>query len=116
MDRDEYTVVLWARRPRESLVSDFVALANRLNLPEKDAPDQSIPVTTVKRWLEINPNRLLILDNADDLATVRESCLRQDTATFCSPLVCKQPEALPSVSKLKKWNQRKERCSSSTSR
>ena len=65
--------MLWAKaETRETLVSDFVAIAILLGLPEKDAQDQSIAVAAVKRWLDSNANWLLILDNADDLKLAHE--------------------------------------------
>ena len=65
--------MLWAKaETRETLISDFVAIAQLLDLPQKDAQEQSVIVTAVKRWLENNPNWLLILDNADDLTIARE--------------------------------------------
>lgn len=67
LHRDDYKAVLWARADsREALVADFVAIAGLLNLPGKDAQDQSLAVAAVKRWLEGNTGWLLILDNADD--------------------------------------------------
>ena len=69
----DYQVVLWGKaHSRESLVSDFAAMAGLLNLREKDAEDQSLAVSAVKRWLENNDSWLLILDNADELAMARE--------------------------------------------
>jgi len=66
--RDDYQAVLWASAAsRETLISDFVALAALLQLPERDLADQSIVVAAVKRWLASNKDWLLILDNADDL-------------------------------------------------
>jgi hypothetical protein len=51
--RHDYTVVLWVKADsREILVSEFFALAELLNLPEKDAQDQNLSVAAVKRWLE----------------------------------------------------------------
>jgi tetratricopeptide (TPR) repeat protein len=71
--RDEYSAVLWASAAsQETLVSGFAAIASLLNLPEKDEKDQALAVAAVKRWLEANGGWLLILDNASDLATVRE--------------------------------------------
>lgn len=71
--RDEYKSLLWTvAESRESLISDFVKLAEVLDLPEKNVPDQTITVRAVKRWLETNANWLLILDNADDLGIVEE--------------------------------------------
>ena len=55
--RDEYAAVLWAKaETNETLTSDFVAIAQVLNLPQKDAQEQSIIVATVKRWLETTTN------------------------------------------------------------
>jgi tetratricopeptide (TPR) repeat protein len=71
--QSDYKAVLWAKADtREILVPDFVTLAGLLNLPEKDAQDQSLAVAAVKRWLQTNRGWLLILDNADDLAMARE--------------------------------------------
>jgi class 3 adenylate cyclase/tetratricopeptide (TPR) repeat protein len=73
LHRDEYKAVMWAKADsREALVSDFVAIAGLLNLPGKDAQDQSIAVAAVKRWLEDNAGWLLILDNADDPRLVED--------------------------------------------
>ncbi len=70
---DEYKDVLWAKADsREALMSGFVAIAGLRDLPEKDAQDQNLAVAAVKRWLETTADWLLILDNADDLAMVRE--------------------------------------------
>ena len=66
--RGHYQAVLWASAAtRETLISDFVALAALLQLPERDVADQGKVVAAVKSWLERNKDWLLILDNADDL-------------------------------------------------
>src|SRR5216683_2435129 len=66
--RNDYQAVLWAAAAsRETLISDFVALAALLQLPERDVADQGVVVAAVKRWLASNKDWLLILDNADDL-------------------------------------------------
>jgi tetratricopeptide (TPR) repeat protein len=71
--RHQYNAVLWAvAESRESLISDFVAIASVLNLPEKNIQDQNFVVAAVKRWLEANAGWLLILDNADEPNTVEE--------------------------------------------
>ena len=65
----DYKTILWARADsRETLVSDFVSIANLLKLPEKDEQDQSRVVNACKRWLNEHADWLLILDNAEDLA------------------------------------------------
>ena len=69
----EYQFVLWTLADtRESLISGYIAIAELLNLPEKDAQDQAITIGAVKTWLQGHNLWLLILDNADDLALVRE--------------------------------------------
>jgi hypothetical protein len=71
--RDDYQAVLWASAAsRETLISDFVALAALLQLPERDLADQGIVVAAVKRWLASNKGWLLVLDNADDLELAAE--------------------------------------------
>lgn len=73
LHRREYQDVLWARaEARETLVGDFVAIAGLLQLPQKDEKDQSAITAAVKNWLETNSGWLLILDNADHLALVRD--------------------------------------------
>src|SRR5438552_10947362 len=51
--REEYQCVLWVQaNTSEALLSNFVALARVLNLPEQDAREQQITVQAVKHWLE----------------------------------------------------------------
>ncbi|MFL5666593.1 MAG: tetratricopeptide repeat protein [Ktedonobacteraceae bacterium] len=70
---DEYTHVFWIRAAtRETLVADFVMLAELLDLPEKEEQDQPRMVAAVKRWLATHTGWLLILDNADDLPLAQE--------------------------------------------
>jgi hypothetical protein len=70
--QDDYQAVLWVRSStREELLSDFIAIATLLHLPEQDAQDQSITVTAVKGWLETHTRWLLIFDNADELDLLR---------------------------------------------
>ncbi len=71
--REEYKAILWAKADsREILVSELVSIAELLNLPEKNPQNQNRIVDAVKRWLQNNTTWLLILDNAEDLAMVRE--------------------------------------------
>jgi hypothetical protein len=68
----DYQAVLWARaESAEALTSSCLALAELLNLPEKQEKDQTKVVTAVQQWLHTQTGWLLILDNADDLAVVR---------------------------------------------
>ena len=71
--RDDYQAVLWTRaESHEALTSSFVEIAVLLDLPAKDAQDQTITVQAVRRWLQDNHGWLLILDNADEPKIVRE--------------------------------------------
>ncbi len=71
--RQAYQVVLWVLSDsRESLVSGYISIADLLNLPQKSEQDPIIIINAVKGWLQTHGSWLLILDNADDLAVVRE--------------------------------------------
>lgn len=71
--RADYRAVLWVvAQSRESLISDFVAIASLLELPERNIQDQNLVVSAVRRWLEANSDWLLILDNADEPGLIEE--------------------------------------------
>ena len=85
-------------------MTDFVALAALLQLPERKEPDQTVVVAAVKRWLEIHAGWLLILDNADDLEMTSEfmpmggngllllTTRAQSTGTIASSLAAEKME------------------------
>jgi hypothetical protein len=59
--------VLWVKADsREALIPDYAALAQVLDLPEKDKKEQNLIVAAVRRWLENNSRWLLVFDNADE--------------------------------------------------
>jgi tetratricopeptide (TPR) repeat protein len=69
----EYDYIFFATAAsREALVSSYVTIASLVKLPESTAHDQTLAADAVKRWFSSNQRWLLILDNADDLAIVRE--------------------------------------------
>jgi tetratricopeptide (TPR) repeat protein len=69
----DYQAILWSRADTtEALISGFVTFAKLLQLPQQDEKDQLIVVEAVKTWLKTHEQWLLILDNADELATVRD--------------------------------------------
>ena len=71
--RDAYQCVLWVQaNTSETLLSNFVALAGLLKLPEQDAQEQQLVVQALKQWLETHSGWLLIFDNADDLAMIQD--------------------------------------------
>ncbi|MDJ0705867.1 MAG: FxSxx-COOH system tetratricopeptide repeat protein [Leptolyngbyaceae cyanobacterium MO_188.B28] len=64
--REDYDAVFWVRADTTlELSSGFVAIAQLLDLPQKDAPEQDEVVQAVKLWLTRHTNWLLIFDNAD---------------------------------------------------
>ena len=70
---ENYQTVLWVRaKSSDTITADFVTITGLLKLPEYETHDLNIAVKAVIRWLEINTGWLLILDNADDLATVHK--------------------------------------------
>jgi tetratricopeptide (TPR) repeat protein len=76
--RGEYKAVLWAKADTvESLKSDYVAIARKLKLLQKDETDREAVVAAVKRWLEAHDGWLLILDNTDDLTIVSDLLRRE---------------------------------------
>jgi tetratricopeptide (TPR) repeat protein/nucleoside phosphorylase len=71
--QQNYQTVLWALADtRESLVSGYLAIAELLDLPQKNEQDQMVIIKAVIYWLQTHGSWLLILDNADDLALVQE--------------------------------------------
>ena len=71
--RQDYHAVLWGRADtHEALISTFVNIAHLLDLPERDEQDQMVTVEAVKTWLGNRSQWLFILDNADELALVKE--------------------------------------------
>src|SRR6266511_1710343 len=53
--QQDYRIVLWGNAAsRETLVTDFVSMAGLLDLPEKNAQDQSETVKALNRWLGNN--------------------------------------------------------------
>ena len=64
--RDDYRYVFWIRADTElELTNSYVALAQTLNLPLKDAENQDETVRYVQLWLSREEGWLLIFDNAD---------------------------------------------------
>jgi tetratricopeptide (TPR) repeat protein len=71
--RDEYRVVWWVRADDEAtLAADYAGLAAALGLPEREAKEQAVVVAAVRLWLEQNTGWLLVFDNAENRAAVRD--------------------------------------------
>jgi len=71
--RADYTSVFWVRaEERNTLLSDFAAIAAAIHLPTADAKEQDKAAADVRHWLSSNTGWLLILDNSDDLNLAKE--------------------------------------------
>ena len=71
--RDQYRVVWWVRADDEAtLAADYAGLATALGLAEREAKEQAVVVAAVRLWLEQNPGWLLVFDNAESRAMVRD--------------------------------------------
>jgi len=63
----DYDVVWWIRSEQTAtLAADYAALAQRLDLAEKDATEQAVVVEAVRRWLDQHSRWLLIFDNVNE--------------------------------------------------
>jgi class 3 adenylate cyclase/tetratricopeptide (TPR) repeat protein len=70
--RSDYNAVfLIASDTKAALTAGLVEIADVLALPGRDARDQKETIGAVKRWLLEHERWLLIADNADDLALVK---------------------------------------------
>jgi tetratricopeptide (TPR) repeat protein len=71
--RDESRVVWWVRAEDEAtLAADYAGLAAALGLAEREAREQAVVVAAVRLWLEQNAGWLLVFDNAENRAAVRD--------------------------------------------
>lgn len=66
--RSTYSSTLWVSASSyETLLSDYILMADHLGLPERFTPDQNTIVASVRLWLENNKHWLLIIDNIEGL-------------------------------------------------
>lgn len=76
----DYQLVWWIRSEEAAtFASDYVGLAAKLELPEKDEREQRVVATAVREWLNHNADWLLVLDNARSIEDLQE-CLPQSRA------------------------------------
>ncbi len=69
---NDYAAVFWiSAETNESIVSSFVAIAELLNLPEKQEKEQNRVLAAVTRWLNSHSDWLIIFDNVEDLELVK---------------------------------------------
>ncbi len=97
--RGDYQAVLWVRaESQEALFADLAQLAGRLELPEREAKEQSVIVDAVKLWLEEHEGWLLVLDNVEDFAVVRELA-RKASANGHHVIITTQTSAMGQIAK-----------------
>lgn len=71
--RESYRQVFWVRAESlQFLLTDYVAIAGLLRLPQAAGQDQLTIARAVTRWLEAHGEWLLILDNADNLPQIEQ--------------------------------------------
>jgi tetratricopeptide (TPR) repeat protein len=67
----EYEFVFWLRAATyDLLASDFITIADLIQLPERGEQDQHVIIGAVKGWLTRESKWLLIFDNVDDLKLI----------------------------------------------
>ncbi|NEX12732.1 MAG: hypothetical protein C1942_08635 [Prosthecochloris sp.] len=68
-----YDHAWWIRAEEDaSIITEYAALATALQLPEKDAEEQTVIIEAVRRWLNTHHGWLLVFDNARDAASIRD--------------------------------------------
>ena len=68
----DYTIVWWLRAEQPAaLAAEYAALALRLDLPEKDAAEQTVAVAAVRDALRQRGDWLLVFDNAEQPDDIR---------------------------------------------
>ncbi|HEY3134687.1 MAG TPA: FxSxx-COOH system tetratricopeptide repeat protein, partial [Blastocatellia bacterium] len=69
----DYELVWWIRSEEPAtLASDYAALAEALDLPQKHEREQPVIVAAVREWLDHNAGWLLVFDNARHAQDLRE--------------------------------------------
>lgn len=67
-----YSAVFWIEaESAETILSSFVAIAEHLQLPERQETDQQKIVAAVQRWLSTHNQWLLVWDNVEDLTLLQ---------------------------------------------
>ncbi len=69
---NDYAAVFWiSAETTENIISNMIAIATLLNLPERQEQEQSRVVSAVIRWLTNHRNWLVIFDNVEDAELVK---------------------------------------------
>ncbi len=69
---NDYAAVFWiSAETNGNIAASFVAIADLLNLPERQEKEQSRVMAAVTRWLTNHSDWLVIFDNVEDLELVK---------------------------------------------
>lgn len=78
--REAYRFILWIRAAsRNTIVTDFVSVAESLHLPEWYTHDQRRIIGAVKQWFAHHMGWLLIFDNVDNVDMINDFLPTGDT-------------------------------------
>jgi tetratricopeptide (TPR) repeat protein len=71
--RDYYQATFWIKADsHEQLVTDFMSIAEMLELPERIGEDQDAVIAAVKHWFNSHDTWLLIFDNVDASVSIKD--------------------------------------------
>jgi tetratricopeptide (TPR) repeat protein/DNA-binding XRE family transcriptional regulator len=71
--RHHYRFIFWVNAAtQDNLLTDLLEIAELIHLPIQNNPDRTQVPHLIKHWLTSNQDWLLILDNTDDLALIRD--------------------------------------------
>jgi tetratricopeptide (TPR) repeat protein len=72
-NRNDYQAIFWIKADtREHLVTDFMGIADQLQLPERSGKNQEPVIAAIKRWFQGGGRWLLIFDNVEDATLIDE--------------------------------------------
>jgi tetratricopeptide (TPR) repeat protein len=70
---DDYQATFWIKADsHEQLVTDFMSIAEMLELPERIGEDQDAVIAAVKHWFNSHDKWLLIFDNVDASVSIKD--------------------------------------------
>ena len=97
--RNDYPFVLWVRaESADTLFADLTQLAARLELPEREAKEQSVVVAAVEGWVDGQERWLMVLDNVEDYGVVRDLA-RKANENGRHVIITTQRQALGAIGK-----------------
>lgn len=93
----EYRAVLWVNASsEETLLADFVKLANKVGLPQQENKGPQEITKAMKIWLSRQKDWLLILDNVDDFDLIGDY-LPEEAKSNCHIILTTRAQATGSI-------------------